>query len=196
MNVIMNVMIYIHGTGILATWIVFWFLFFVLFAPRKSIVPDKNISPFISFLTLLLFVLILLFYAILLIYAPLDASLRPAWTVIGFMALVSGQAMALGARRALTAQSNKNVLFSLQETIVQERSYAYIRHPMYSGLLLALLGSAVMFGSVWGIVFLLIFILPIFWAKALIEERALRNAHPDDYKKYAAQTGMFVPRVS
>ena len=79
-------------------------------------------------------------------------------------------------------------------TLVQRGPYAAIRHPIYSGLLLALLGTAMVQGLTRSFVGLLL--LTALWlTKADAEEQLLRSAFGDVYSGYQARTGALLPRL-
>lgn len=62
-------------------------------------------------------------------------------------------------------------------TLVRTGPYAIVRHPVYSALLLAMLGVCFT-GSWWGLIPLLVLV--GWWlAKASVEERYLRQRYPD-----------------
>lgn len=69
--------------------------------------------------------------------------------------------------------------------------YRRVRHPVYSGLLLWALGTALVQASAlhFGLV---LFLVLYFQAKAAHEERLLITQYPD-YPAYAARTGRFFP---
>jgi protein-S-isoprenylcysteine O-methyltransferase Ste14 len=112
----------------------------------------------------------------------------PAWLLIA-------AGVALGAW-ALSANRPGN--FNVQPTpraggrLVREGPYRWIRHPMYSALLLAGLGVALGAGG-WSWV-VLAALAVVLWAKARMEERGMRAAHPD-YADYERRTRRFVPFV-
>jgi protein-S-isoprenylcysteine O-methyltransferase Ste14 len=77
--------------------------------------------------------------------------------------------------------------------LVQVGLYGRIRHPIYSGVLLAVLGSALGHGhwASWGLALLL---LAFFWVKSRFEESLLCQAYPG-YAEYMTRTGRFLPRL-
>lgn len=104
------------------------------------------------------------------------------------LALVVVGAMGLG--RGLTAMPLPNVHARLRTGGL----YRWVRHPIYSGLLLFALCRATVSGSVLAVAaFVLLAIL--LTAKARWEERRLVERFPD-YPDYASRTGRFVPRLS
>ena len=58
--------------------------------------------------------------------------------------------------------------------VISSGPYAFVRHPMYSGIMLFFAGVPLLPGSWWGVV-----IAPVFAIRARIEERALVEGLPD-----------------
>lgn len=69
-----------------------------------------------------------------------------------------------------------------------------VRHPIYSGLLLALAGTAIAVGEIrtfigLGIVFV------AFLMKAAAEEKFMREEFADDYARYSRRVRRLIPFV-
>lgn len=77
--------------------------------------------------------------------------------------------------------------------LIRHGIYRYIRHPMYTSLLLAGLAVTVATPSVVSIVLWCV-LLATLLAKALLEERWMSAAYPD-YLDYKARTKRFVPWI-
>lgn len=75
--------------------------------------------------------------------------------------------------------------------LVQHSPYRWIRHPMYSALLLLAAGCALALATLpaWGLWLALLAVLTI---KAALEEAWMTRAHPD-YAVYRARTRRFLP---
>lgn len=71
------------------------------------------------------------------------------------------------------------------QRVISSGPYAFVRHPMYSGVMLYFLGISLLLGSWWGVAFAPVFAL-LFAIRARIEERALVEGLPD-YADYAAR---------
>ena len=69
--------------------------------------------------------------------------------------------------------------------VVSSGPYAFVRHPMYSGIMLFFLGVPLLLGSWWGLAIAPVFAV-LFAVRARIEERALVEGLPD-YADYAAR---------
>jgi protein-S-isoprenylcysteine O-methyltransferase Ste14 len=60
------------------------------------------------------------------------------------------------------------------QTVVSTGPYALVRHPMYAGALIMLIGTPLALGSWWGL-FAVLLILPVLIWRLLDEERFLRQ---------------------
>jgi protein-S-isoprenylcysteine O-methyltransferase Ste14 len=77
--------------------------------------------------------------------------------------------------------------------LVTSGPYHLIRHPIYSGILLAGVGTAVALSWQWLTAVALAGI--YFLYSATVEERYLTQQFPDDYPAYSRSTKMLVPFV-
>lgn len=77
--------------------------------------------------------------------------------------------------------------------LITSGPYAHIRHPIYTGLILAMLGSAMGFNVFWAL--LLVFLGPYFVLSARREEALMLQLFPEQYAGYKARTGMLLPRL-
>jgi len=69
--------------------------------------------------------------------------------------------------------------------VISTGPYAFVRHPMYSGVMLFFVGVPLLLGSWWGLAIAPVFVV-LFAIRAGIEERALVEGLPD-YADYAAR---------
>lgn len=128
---------------------------------------------------------------------PLDARLIPRTAVAGWLGAgicVLGLLVAIWARRTLGANWSSLVLFRQEQELVQKGPYRFVRHPIYTGILLMCLGSAVAFGRLgpW-------LGLPLlgagFWIKLRQEETLLVRHFPTQYPVYKARVKALIPLV-
>src|SRR6059058_501866 len=79
----------------------------------------------------------------------------------------------LWSRVVLGGNWSSGVAFKEQHELIERGPYAYVRHPIYSGVLLMFLGIAIFRGSVTGFVLLAILFVGL-WLKAGQEEKLLK----------------------
>jgi protein-S-isoprenylcysteine O-methyltransferase Ste14 len=77
--------------------------------------------------------------------------------------------------------------------LVTSGPYRLVRHPIYSGILLAGLGTGLALSWFW----LIVLVLPAiyFIYAATVEERYLATQFPDEYPEYRRHSKMLVPFV-
>jgi protein-S-isoprenylcysteine O-methyltransferase len=77
--------------------------------------------------------------------------------------------------------------------LVRRGPFAWVRHPVYTGLALHFVGACLATGNVLLIAGTLLATLPAFYARARAEERLLREQFGADYDRYADEVPMLLP---
>jgi protein-S-isoprenylcysteine O-methyltransferase Ste14 len=80
-----------------------------------------------------------------------------------------------------------------QNQLVQTGLYGLVRHPIYTGVILAALGTALAHGHLIALLIALV-ICAFFTYKSTFEESLLMQAYPE-YAAYRQRTGRFLPKV-
>jgi protein-S-isoprenylcysteine O-methyltransferase Ste14 len=126
--------------------------------------------------------------------AFIGAMIRPSldhrfsWSAVPLLAVVVGDVLtALGffivfrvfKENSFTAAS---IRVAPDQRVISTGPYAIVRHPMYSGALVMLVGTPLALGSWWGLLMSVLMIFAIAW-RALDEERFLRKNLPG-YAEY------------
>jgi len=121
------------------------------------------------------------------------ASSNPAIGIFGVILCAAGIAFAIWARRHLGR--NWGMPMSLQEghELVTTGPYTRVRHPIYTGILLAMFGSALAVGAAWFLPFIVACAYFVYSAKT--EEKIMIEQFPNEYPSYQARTKMLVPFV-
>ena len=88
-----------------------------------------------------------------------------------------------------------DVSVSPEHKLIDSGPYRRVRHPTYTGALLAFLGLGLCFGNWLSIFFLSVPIIGAFLWRVRIEERALMEALGEDYHAYMRQTKKLIPRI-
>jgi protein-S-isoprenylcysteine O-methyltransferase Ste14 len=128
---------------------------------------------------------------------PLNRSLwprNPALDAFGTAITVVGLAFAVWARFYLGTNWSSAVSIKVGHELIRSGPYRWVRHPIYSGLLLAMLGTGIVRGELRSVVaFVLLYI--GFWVKMRIEDEFMAKTFGEQYQNYALSTGALFPRL-
>ena len=113
------------------------------------------------------------------------------WTGVGLCVL--GFGLAISARWHLGRNWGMPMSRREQPELVTSGPYAHLRHPIYTGLILAMLGSALGVNVSWTL--MLVPVGAYFIYSARREESAMLQLFPEQYAAYMARTGMLAPRL-
>jgi protein-S-isoprenylcysteine O-methyltransferase Ste14 len=113
-------------------------------------------------------------------------SVPPVLQAIGFATYIASTLFILRVFRENTfAAPVVKVQAARAHHVVSTGPYAFVRHPMYSGMMLFFVGVPLLLGSWWGLVIAPVFFL-LFAIRTRIEERELMRGLPG-YADYAAR---------
>lgn len=112
---------------------------------------------------------------------------------LGLVLFVSGLGFAIWARRNIGRNWGMPMTQKDDPELVTTGPYRLVRHPIYSGILVAGIGSAVALSWAWLAVVALMGIYFIY--SATVEERFLTEKFPDSYPAYRHSTKMLVPFI-
>ena len=123
--------------------------------------------------------------------ALLAHTTSPAVSLLGGVCAVLGIGLAIWAR--LYLGRNWGMPQSVKENpeLVTTGPYAYIRHPIYTGMLLALFGSALANNPLWYIVAVAAAVYFVYSAGR--EEALMAKTFPDTYPAYRTRTKRLIP---
>ncbi len=105
-----------------------------------------------------------------------------------------GIAFAVWARFALGRNWSGEVTIKEEHELVRGGPYALVRHPIYSGILLGLLGTAGYFGEVRGLIAFALFFSG-WWLKSRAEEALMIEQFGDEYRQYRREVKALIPFV-
>lgn len=117
-----------------------------------------------------------------------------AATAVGVTLLVSSTAFALWARITLGAMWSADTVAKEGHELRTRGPYGVTRHPIYTGILGMLLGTALLLGA-GSALMVLPMGLAFFAVKIRAEERLMLQSFPDDYPRYRRQVPQLVPLV-
>ncbi|MGH8202113.1 MAG: methyltransferase family protein [Steroidobacteraceae bacterium] len=120
---------------------------------------------------------------------PLRLGITGQWLGVG-LCLV-GFGLAVWARLYLGRNWGMPMSLRQGHELVTSGPYAYVRHPIYTGIMLAMIGSAVTENLLWLLLFTLYF--AYFLVSARTEEKMMLTQFPDAYPPYRRRTKMLIP---
>ena len=123
----------------------------------------------------------------------LPETVRVAWT--GTALTVAGVLFAIWARVYLGRYWSSTVALKADHQLIRSGPYARIRHPIYTGILLALAGTAITVGRYAALLAFAIY-LGAFWWKARQEETLLAGQFGAAFEEHRRSTGFLLPRLS
>ncbi|HXR55794.1 MAG TPA: isoprenylcysteine carboxylmethyltransferase family protein [Casimicrobiaceae bacterium] len=116
----------------------------------------------------------------------------PFW--LGAVLTLTGLLFSVWARVHLGANWSGMVTIKKDHELVVSGPYRFVRHPIYSGLLLAFVGSALARAE-WRGVLAAILAFWALWRKLRVEERRMRQQFGSVYDEYASHVPALVPFI-
>ena len=104
-----------------------------------------------------------------------------------------GIAIALWARWHLGQYWSARITLKEDHKLIRTGPYAHFRHPIYSGLILAVVGGALEINK-WRCVAGVVFIVVGYWMKARKEETMLAAQFREAFEEHCRQTGFLIPK--
>jgi protein-S-isoprenylcysteine O-methyltransferase Ste14 len=136
-----------------------------------------------------------------LLWQPIPVTL-PSWAqvtalVLGSLLYFCGIALVLWGRQALgkfhNLSSTQGVQLFADHELITSGPFAFVRHPMYLGFFLSVLGGLLLYQTWTMFIFLLCS--PVFVKRAQREEEALISAFGEEYESYQRRVPAFFPRL-
>ena len=170
-------------------WAAFWLYWLVeAFSMKRGRVPwarQLRIRAVIAVLVILLFRLGA--------FRGHGLNTDPWRAAIGLVLFGLGLGFAIWARVNIGRNWGVPMTRKDDPELVTSGPYRLVRHPIYSGILAAGIGTAVALSWLWLTAVVLAGI--YFLYSAVVEERYLTEQFPDDYPAYKRSTKMLVPLI-
>ena len=116
------------------------------------------------------------------------------WNGIGAVLVVGGLLFTVWAREHLGRNWSDVVTIKVDHELVVSGPYRVVRHPIYTGLLVAVLGTAIARGE-WRGLLAVALALWAFWRKLRVEERLMREQFGAAYEEYSQRVAALIPLV-
>jgi protein-S-isoprenylcysteine O-methyltransferase Ste14 len=176
-----------------ASWVVYWW---VASRDVKSTIQRESLRSRLSHIVPLSFAVLL--YSSQRVRIPLLAERflpLTEWSFwIGVFLTAGGLLFTVWARLHLGRNWSGSVTIKQGHELVMSGPYALVRHPIYTGLLLALLGSTLALGD-WRAILALALAAGALWRKLRVEERWMRRQFGDAYRVYSQRVAGLIPFI-
>jgi len=113
--------------------------------------------------------------------------------VAGLQLVALGTALAWWARTALGASWSTAPKANATRELTTSGPYAWVRHPVYLGMFLAVVGDALAFANWAALLICLAWVLPGLLWRARVEERLLADVYGEPYQRYRERTKLLLP---
>jgi protein-S-isoprenylcysteine O-methyltransferase Ste14 len=125
----------------------------------------------------------------------LNARFVPATAAIhalGVIFVAAGLGFAVWARLHLGRNWSGEITLKLEHELIRSGPYALVRHPIYSGMLVAMLGTAIVIGQ-WRALVALVFFVAAVLRRARVEECWMGEIFSDAYARYRREVPALIP---
>jgi protein-S-isoprenylcysteine O-methyltransferase Ste14 len=130
-------------------------------------------------------------------FGPLGTRFIPEGPPAAYSGLaltIAGVLLAAFARLCLGGNWSAVVAIKDDHQLVRSGPYAFVRHPIYTGLLLGMLGTALAFGEWRGLVAVLLAVAAL-RQKARLEEQFLVQQFGPEYERYRTSVKALIPFI-
>ena len=110
-------------------------------------------------------------------------QVTPRLGIVADTVTITGLLITLWARRALGTNWSASVVFKERHELIEGGPYRFVRHPIYSGVLLMVFGTMLVWGRLVGVVAFVVIAVGLS-VKASLEERLLMRHFPEAYARY------------
>ena len=154
-------------------------------APKVESKPRPRLIPIALFIALILVLTRIHWDAL-----SFDSS---GLAVIGAVVLVASTVFTIWSRVVLGSMWSVNALARVDHELRTSGPYSVTRHPIYTGLIGMVLGTALLSGHGEWILILILVVLGLV-GKAIREERVMAATFPQDYAAYRSRVPGIIPR--
>ena len=117
-----------------------------------------------------------------------------AVTLIGLASTVAGCVFAIWARLKLGSNWSGRATVKMGHELVTTGPYALARHPIYTGLIVGVAGSALAYGE-WRCILGVLILFVAFMGKMGQEEQLMMQTFPQSYPEYRQRVKALIPGV-
>lgn len=168
-------------------WLIFWGYWLLSATGAKASVRGRGWRPLIGVSALSVFLLVRVIKGgNFVVHSPILGA-------IGAVVFACGLALAVWARVYLGSNWGMPMSQRAEPELITSGPYRFVRHPIYTGILLGLLGTTLA-TNLLGLIMVAV-LCAYFYYSATVEERNLTATFPTAYPAYRASTKMLIPFV-
>ena len=183
-----------YGAVVPALWLIWLAIWLIAAAGAKRTMRRESFGSRLGYGVLMLVGAVLLIKPHIL-GPTLGQHFHPrsfGWFLAGVTLFAAGLGFSMLARFWLGRNWSGTVTLKQDHDLIRSGPYALVRHPIYSGMLLALIGTAIAIDS-WSALIALVAMLAALLFKIRIEERFMADAFGEAYARYRADVPALVP---
>jgi protein-S-isoprenylcysteine O-methyltransferase Ste14 len=181
--------LFIEGCWI--AWVVYWVI--MAFSTKRTL----ERGGFIGYRVVIAILIVGLAGAGRLLHLSSDSRLWQTTLALGVVSdciVLVGVGFSVWARITLGGNWSAEVTFKQGHELIESGPYALARHPIYTGLIVMGLGTAINYGRATGFGLLVSLGAGLLW-KARQEERIMSRHFPDAYAEYKTRVRAIIPFV-
>jgi protein-S-isoprenylcysteine O-methyltransferase Ste14 len=118
----------------------------------------------------------------------------PGLALSALVLVIAGMLFAYWARVRLGRNWSGQIIVKNGHTLITSGPYRWVRHPIYSGMTTALVGTALAIGAPYGFIALALIVYG-FLVRVRLEEVLMRDIFPGEYDRYSRHTARLIPGV-
>jgi protein-S-isoprenylcysteine O-methyltransferase Ste14 len=171
-------------------WVAFWAYWLVMAFTAKA---EQSRWTRLAGVRVALILVVVLLIRLRVVRGYGAATGNPWLLGAGLALFVLGLALAVWARVYLGRNWGMPMSQRARPELVTTGPYRRIRHPIYTGIILAMAGSAMAVSPTW--LNAVVILGAYFLFSAVVEERTMAKLFPADYPPYKRATKMLIPYV-
>ncbi len=161
------------------------------FFVKRNVVTGQ-VNEKATFLALLLSGTLIIVMA-LVEYLVRDLHFIAATFIPGLLITASAFAVRAAAVRALGRMWSVHIEIRKEHELVKDGPFRWIRHPIYLGAILELVGAIIFLNASYTAIAFVVFFVPSLIARIRLEERAMITQFGDAYRDYIRTTPAVIP---
>ena len=112
----------------------------------------------------------------------------------GIALMLAGLGFAIWARLHLGTNWSGQPVIRIDHKLVRSGPYAIVRNPIYTGILIAIVGTTIVAGELWALAVTVILLL-VFFMKIKMEEKFLLEEFGESFIQYKKEVKALIPFI-